>query len=227
MAQVTIKISRSIGEIGHGDWDRIYPDIPEGYGYLKNSEETLGGQFKFYYISVYENGRILCAAPLFVADYPLDTTLPFSLPRSLNFRAVICGSPTCEGRIGIARDASSQEMIDIIVREMSSIAERERAAVIAFKEFSADYDGLLTRLKPMGFHKFSALPSVELDLPFGSFEEYLNSLSKKTREDLRRKYRRVDGKVNIEMEVRDSLGETADEAYGLYLANLGRADMSF
>ena len=224
----TIKISRSITEIGQKEWESAYPLIPEGYGYLKTSEQTLGLQFKFYYVSIYDEGKIVFVAPVFVADYPLTTTLGQRIvPKLFTLRVCICGSPTCEGRLGMRETLRWKEMLDILVREMDSIAKKEGASVLAFKEFSKVYDDPFAFLKKQGFHKFSALPSVELDLPFGSFEKYLSTLSKKTREDLRRKFKKVDGLVKIEMEVREELGGLLDEAYALYLANLDKAEMTF
>ena len=233
-----VKISRSISEIDQKEWEGIYPFTPEGYGYLKTSEETLREQFKFYYVSIYDEGRLAFASSIFVLDYPLETTMEGlfknavsairrAAPGLFALRAVICGSPTCEGRIGIRDEGRWEEMVKILVREMESIAAKERASIIAFKEFPEGYDAPLQPLKAMRFHKFRALPYVKLKLPFKSFEEYLNSLSRKTRADLRRKYKKVDGLVKIEMEVRNNLSGLLDEAYKLYTANLDRADMTF
>lgn len=233
-----VKISRSITEIGQKDWESVYPRIPENYGYLKATSETLRGQFNFYFVSVYDGENIIFAAPIFVCDYPIDTTLDGPLKKAVGlmrriapglftFRAVICGCPTCEGRIGAKEGFGWKDALAILVREMDKIAVTERASVLGFKEFSEKYNEPLAGLKTLRFHKFSAFPSVEMNLKFGSFDEYMHSLSKKTQIDLRRKFKKTDGSVEIDMEVRPYLGDLLDEAYSLYRANLNKAEMRF
>ena len=236
---LTVKISRSISDIPRADWDSVYPPGPENYGFLKTCDETLTRQFKFYYISIYDNGRIECVAPCFAVDYRLDTTLeePFQkavsfirrlgLTRFLTMRAVICGSPASEGHIGIRSADLAGTIVPVIVREMDAIAQKERAAVIAFKDFVEGYKEVLKPLAGMKFHTTNLLPYVELDLNFKSFDEYLNSLSKKTRADLRRKFKHSKENADIKMEVRAELGDLLDEAYDLYRDNLERAYMRF
>ncbi|MFA5143547.1 MAG: GNAT family N-acetyltransferase [Candidatus Omnitrophota bacterium] len=235
---LAVKISRSITGIGQKDWESVYPGIPESYGYLKTCDETLRGQFEFYYVSIYDEGGIAFCAPIFVANYPIETTLdgPLKktaeairrvLPKLLTFRAVICGSPACEGRVGIKDTAGWARMLDILVREMDGIARTENASVLGFKEFSEDYDTPFARLKDIFFRKFPAFPSVRMELPFGTFDEYFRTLSKKTQIDLKRKFKKTDGTVDIRMAVLPSLGALLDEAYGLYRANLDKAETRF
>ena len=235
----TVKVCESIADIPRKDWDSVYPPGPENYGFLKTLDETLTRQFKFYYISIYDKERIECAAPCFIVDYPLDTTLEepvrriisfirrLGFPRFLTLRAIICGSPASEGHIGIRAHELAKDLIPILAREMDDIARREHAAVIAFKDFTGDYKETLKPLERMKFHKTTLLPYVELDLRFRSFDEYLDSLSKKTRADLRRKFKHSRENASIEMEVRTDLGDILDEAYELYQDNLGRAYMRF
>lgn len=234
----SVKVSRSAGEIDKNEWDSIFPDIPESYGFFKTIDETMSGQFIPYYILIYDEAGVACVAPCFAFDYPLDTTIDGPLKRFISSfrkimpgllvpRAFMCGSPASEGRIGIKNAPYRDDIIKTLVREMRRLAEKERASFIAFKEFSGDYADTLKPLLNMKFHMVRALPSVEMDLPFKSFEEYFNTLSAATRIDLRRKFKKTDGRVKIEMEVRSELGDLLDEAYGLYTDTLRKSNMKF
>jgi hypothetical protein len=232
-----VKVSRSIKEINQEEWNSISPPILESYNFFKTIDETLFQQFKLYYISLYEGLRILCIAPCFVMDYPLDSTIqgpPKKLiswvrniiPNLFTSRVLICGCPAAEGRIGI-RDFNRREITNLLVKEMRSIAKKENAHLLAFKEFSKHYAKILEPLLKMGFHKVQSYPSVELDIHFKSFEEYLASLSRATRKDLKRKFKKINGKVKIKMEVKGDLGEILDEAYDLYLNTFEKSEVTF
>ncbi|MBI5124068.1 MAG: GNAT family N-acetyltransferase [Candidatus Omnitrophica bacterium] len=67
-----------------------------------------------------------------------------------------------------------------------------------------------------------------LNVWFKDFEEYLNTLSAASRYDLRRKFRRVDGQVKIDIEIVDELEEDIlPEAYDLYLDIVAKHEMNF
>jgi predicted N-acyltransferase len=58
---------------------------------------------------------------------------------------------------------------------------------------------------------------------FSSFEEYLKTLSYISRSGLRRKFRKIDGKVKIDLEITNRLdGSVLDEAYALYMQTFER-----
>lgn len=234
----SVKVSRSIREIDKNQWDSVFPPIPESYGFLKTVEETLSGQFKFYYIAIYEASKIMCVAPCFLLDYDLATTLEEPLkgfvmilrkikPSFFVARALVCGSPACEGRLGIKDSPNRHGAVTALVEKMRRIAKDEKVPIVAFKDFSDEYTPLLDTLLTERFHKVAGYPSVELRLSYKSFDEYFATLSSKTQIDLRRKFKKTDGKIKIEMEVRDNLGELLDEAYGLYADTLKKSDVYF
>jgi len=236
-ARLTVKTFNNIAHIDKKEWDAVFPDILESYNFLKTMDESLSHQFNSYYITIYDNGKMACAAPCFIMDYPLDTTIegPLkkiimkmrrSIPRIFTLRTLICGSPASEGRIGI-KAADCREIIEALGNEMLSIAKKERASLVAFKDFHEEYLDALAPLLDMRFHKVPSYPSVELKINFKSFEEYFSALSKATRKDLKRKFRKSDGIVNIAMEVKNNINGLADEIYELYLNTLYKSDVHF
>lgn len=232
----SIKVCSSIAQINKTEWESIYPPIVEGYEFFKTIEETLTQQFKPLYITIRKNGALVCAAPCFIMDYPLETTIEGPLkklliglkrltPKLLNVRILLCGCQAAEGRLAI-KNIQDQAIPQLLVKEMYSIAGKEKARLIAFKDFSQEYAPFFKPLLKSGFHKMQSYPSVELDLHFKSFEEYLGSLSRTTRKGLNKKFREAKG-AKIQMEVRNDLGDSLEEAYKLYLNTLHDSEVQF
>jgi predicted N-acyltransferase len=235
---MSVRIARSIGEIDRAEWAQVFPPTPEGYDFYRAIEQTLSQQFKLFYILVYKGPTLQCLAPCFIMEYALDTTISGPLkhflslvrcvvPRLLTVRAVICGSPTSDGKIGI-RDLGSREILmEAIAGEMRAVALKENIRMLAFKDFWGRDAYLMKPLARLGFHRIRSFPFVKLDIRFESFENYLRSLSRATRKDLKRKFKKVNGKVHIEMEVRSEVGDLLDEVYALYLQTLKKSDVIF
>lgn len=231
------KVTRRISEIPVADWNRIFPDILEGYDFFRAMDESGLEQFSFYYIMVYNRKVPVGAAACFLVDYSLDTSINGPLRRVTNgikkfapnifsLKALVCGIPMSRGRIGVAGD--SDAAVRTILRRMEQIAKKSRAAIIAFKDFDQSCTKLLDPLQKTGFSKFDSLPTTELNILFKDFEEYLKTLSGANRYDLRRKFKKVDGHIAIDLEVVDALDDRAlQDVYKLYMDIVVKHDMGF
>jgi predicted N-acyltransferase len=230
-----IKIVKKISEIPPQDWKKVFPDILESYEFFNTIDESNFPQFSFFYILIYDNDLSIGATSCFLMDFPLDVAaeglikkftkiIRFICPRLLTPRALICGLPWGEGRIGMADD--SGEIIQAIYSGMEDLAKKERASIIAFKDFRSTYSKALKGLLSEGFTMLESLPNTDMDISFTSFEEYLRLLSGVARSGLRRKFKEVDGKVKISLEIRNKLeGKILDEAYALYLQTYDKQEM--
>jgi len=236
------KVSRFVSEINEDEWAKIMPPYPAGYGYFKTIDETLRQQFKTYYISIYDKDEISCIATCFIAEYSLDTTfdakikkitdkvLPLVrkiLPNFLITRAIICGCPINRGMIGIKDSPCRDAVIETLITKMRSVGEKENASFIAFRDFAEEYTHILKPLLNSKFHKILSFPFAELKIEHKSFEDYFSSLSKATKIDLRRKFKKTEGKIKIDMEVVDNVDDFLDEIYDLYLQNIKKSDVTF
>ncbi len=229
-------VFRKIEEIPLDDWNQVYPDVLEGYPFFKTLDESNLKQFQFYYILVYEGDIPVGAASCFLMDYSLDTTIQGPLkivssfvkklfPRIFSLKALMCGSPAGPGNIGILGE--SDRVVKTIYRRMEQIAENEKVAILTFKEFSPAFADALSCLEREGFCRFQSMPNTKKTIHFKDFEEYLMTLSYKTRYDLKRKFKKLDGKANIQWSVTGSLGDSLDEAYGLYLQMVEKHQVGF
>ena len=234
---LTGKIFRKITDISPYDWLSVLPDVLENYYFFKTLNDVHFPQFKFYYLMVYEKETPVGAAPCFFMDYPLDTTVvgPMKyvlkavrkvLPGIMSLKAVICGIPMGPGRIGVKKEAS-RPVVREIVRCMEWIASEEKASVLAFKDFEPLQTVHLDFLRSEGFLKVQDIPNTEMAVTFENFEQYLKTLSRVSREGLKRKFKKIDGHVNIELEIADCLGDSLDDVYDLYLQTVRRAEFQF
>jgi len=231
------KVVKRIADIPADDWKRVFPDVLENYDFFNTLDESNLGQFFFYYIMVYERNIPIAASTCFLLNYSLDTSISGPLRRVTNsikkimpnifsLKAVVCGMPIGQGRIGITGQADM--VMKAILRRMEQIARKNRVPIIAFKDFDQTYTQMLDPLQKIGFAKFDSLPSTELNVWFKDFEEYLKTLSSANRYDLRRKFRRVDGLVKIDMEIVEALEDgILQEVYKLYLDIIAKHDMGF
>lgn len=234
---LTTRVFKSISDIPQEKWDRIYPDVLEGYNFFRTLDESGLEQFSFYYILVYEGKSVVGATTCFLMDYSLDTTINGPLrklsnavkrlkPNIFSLKALVCGMPIGPGRFGINGD--KDRVIHVIERRMEQIAKRQRCAIVAFKDFERTAVPLLDVLQNQGYTKLDSLPTTELNVLFKDFEDYLKTLSPASRYDLRRKFRKVDGHVKFEMKVVDALDEhELHEVYRLYLDIVDKHDMGF
>jgi len=231
------RVFRRIEEIPRDAWNSVYPDVIESYDLFRTLDESGLEQFAFYYILAYDRKTVVGAAPCFLMNYSLDTTISGPLrrlsnsvkklrPNVFSLKAFACGMPIGPGRIGLSGD--KDRVFGVLVRRMEQIAKKERCAVLAFKDFGHSYAQMLDPLQKQGFFKFDSLPTTEMNIWFKDFEEYLRTLSAASRYDLRRKFKKVDGHVKLDMKIVDELdSHTLHEVYRLYLDILDKHDMGF
>ena len=231
------RITGNISEIPAADWHKVFPDVLENYDLFKTVEESGITQFSFYHVMVYDKKEPVGAATCFLVDYSLDTSVSGPIRRITNsikklspnifsVKALVCGTPMTPGRIGLAGDRD--EVFRVILRKIEQLAKKKKAAIVAFKDFDRSFAGILDPLRKEGFAKFDSLPNTELNIGFRDFEGYLKTLSGATRYDLRRKFKKVDGRVKIDMKVVDSPDpEELKDVYKMYLDIVARNDMNF
>ena len=231
------KVVSKITQIPPDDWNKVYPDVLESYDFYRTLDEVGLDQFILFYIMVYDRKTPVAATACFLMNYSLDTSIYGPLrritnsikkvmPRIFSVKAVVCGMPMGQGKIGVCGDADA--IRGAIAHRMEHIAKKNKVPIIAFKDFDQTYTKMLDPLQKEGFSKFDSLPTTMLNVWFKDFEEYLMTLSSASRYDLRRKFRKVDGHVKFDLKIIDALeGEELREVYKLYLDIVAKHDMGF
>ena len=231
------KVFRKIEQIPPEEWSQIFPRVLENYYFFKSLDESNFEQFSFYYILVYAQKTLIGATSCFMMNYPLDTTVSGPLkyiflaikkifPNIFNLKVLICGLPMGQGRIGIKEE--SGKVVKTIQDCMEQIAKHEKAAIVAYKDFDLSYTDMLAPLLEEGFYKFESLPSTEMEIRFNSFDQYLKTLSRASRDGLKRKFKKVDGLIKTGLEITNDLTARAvDEVYELYLQTVRKSENQF
>ncbi|MCX5712942.1 MAG: hypothetical protein NTY47_07805, partial [Candidatus Omnitrophica bacterium] len=127
------RVVRKISQIPPEDWNKVYPDVLESYDFHRTLDDAGLDQFSLFYIMVYDRKAPIAATACFIMNYPLDTSIngPLrrvtnsirrALPNIFSLKAVICGMPMGQGRIGIAGDADM--IVKVISRRMEQIAKK-------------------------------------------------------------------------------------------------------
>ncbi len=234
---LTTKVVRRIEEVSKHEWGKVFPKVLEGYDFFRTLDDCDLEQFSFCYVLVYERKALVGATVCFVMDYSLDTSINGPLrrlsnavkklkPNIFSIKTLVCGMPLGQGRIGLTGD--KVKVFSAMHRRIDQIAKKEKASIIAFKDFDRSYTGLLDPLQHEGYAKLDGLPTTEMNVWFKSFEEYLGTLSAASRYDLRRKFKKVDGHANLNLEIVSALDDkTLHEVYKMYLDLVDRHDMGF
>ena len=230
-------VKRKISELSRDHWEKVFPDVLESYDFFKTIDESNLEQFSLYYIMVYDRTTPVGATVCFLMNYSMDSNIGGSVkritssirklvPNIFSLKILFCGNPLGQGRIGAI--GQTEAVIKALLRRMEQVSRKNRAAVMVFKGFDQASTTLLDSLQKSGFSKTECLPSTELRMGFKDFEEYLKTLSSANRYDLRRKFKKVQGQVDIGLEIVSDLeNDTLQKVYRLYLDLVNRHDMGF
>lgn len=234
---ITTKIVRRIEQIPLDDWDSVFPKALENYYFFKTLDESSFPQFSFFYIMVYDSGRPIGATSCFLMDFPVDTAASGIAKKITDFirrftgnllnpKILMCGLPMGQGRIGL--DGQPEKVVQAVYGAMEELADKEKAQIVAFKDFNSDYRPVLDGLLDKSFIRMGSLPSTDMKVSFSSFEDYLKSLSGISRSGLRRKFKEIDGKVKFDLEVKNRLSdEELEQVYGLFLQTREKQELKF
>ena len=229
MPKINYKIFNNINKIGKKDWNALFGDIPESYAFYKTLENSELVGFKFFYLVIYRDSRIVLIAPLFSADFNLDISLegPVSkmiklirriFPRFLILKIIFCGSPFAEhGVLGINKDdQNSFDLVSVLLEGLNALAVKTGSTLVIFKDFLKQDVPFLGALRRYGYSKVESFPTVSIELNFASFEKYLQSLGKSTRKNLNKKLKQAYSRANIEVKVVQDAAGQIDRIVELY-----------
>ena len=236
--ELRTEIITDITRISSEAWSRVYPDVLESYSFFKTLQESGLEQFEWHYILVYDAEELVGIAPCFLMHYPLDTTVQGPIksvllkikkrfPHFMELRALVCGLPMSQGRIGVVRDPKA--VVRAICEAMESLAASQKISILGFKDFGLRECEWLDALQAEGYYKFESMPSTEMAVPFLSFDEYVKTLNRASRDGLKRKLKKIDQATPLPMEIRERLSEDElNQVHALYTQTLLRhGEMSF
>ena len=201
MAEVVIK--NSIEQFNKQQWNNCFDNILEDYDYLLATEKAGIKGFEFFYIAIVENNTILAAAHAFITKYDISATtsgviksitnvITKIFPNFLKLTCAAIGSIETERNyLGFLPGLSDEEKKKLLIQILDSFenfGKNNGAKLFGMRDIPESEKNLWSEImESLQYKKMNSLPTAILEINFKSFDEYFNSLSYKTRKDMRRK----------------------------------------
>jgi predicted N-acyltransferase len=220
-------------------WKRALQSKCKDYRYYEIVEQTLECGFEHHYL-VFETryGDVLAIQPVFFVRQNLIEGVPGKIrsivdavrkafPRFLTMRVLMVGCGAGTGDVGACDEKDEPWVANALQATLRIYAKRNKASLVVFKDFPANYRSALGSLVSNDYARIPSMPMTRLPLTYANWDEYFHTLSKATRKDLRRKFRKTERAATIEMEVVNDVTPFVDEIYPLYLAVHERSQLKF
>ena len=220
-------------------WKRALQNNCKDHRYYEIVEETLDCGFEHYYLVLEtRSGEATAIQPVFFVRQNLVEGVPGKIrsildrvrkvfPRFLTMRVLMVGCGAGTGDLGACDEKDEPWLADALQATLRIYAKRNKASLVVFKDFPANYRSALDRLLSSGYARMPSMPMTRLPLSYANWDEYFCTLSKATRKDLRRKFRKTERAPKIEMQVLNDVTSLVDELYPLYLAVHERSPLKF
>src|SRR5215472_848439 len=211
-------------------WKRALQRKCKDHRYYEIVEATLECGFEHHYLVLEtRSGEVLAIQPMFFVRQNLVEGVPGKIrsivdavrkvfPRFLTMRVLMIGCGAGTGDLGACDQKDEPWVANALRAALRIYAKRNKASLVVFKDFPANYRSALGALVSNGYARIPSMPMTRLPLAYANWDEYFRTLSKATRKDLRRKFRKTERAPAIEMEVVNNVTSFVDEIYPLYLA---------
>jgi len=222
-----------------GAWKQAFQNQCKDYRYYEIVEETLQCGFEHYYLLLEDNsGNVRAIQPMFFVRQNLVEGVPGKIrsvvdvirkifPRFLTMRVLMVGCAVGKGDLGACDEKEEAWVANALRTSLQTFARQNKASLVVLKDFPATYRSALETLYSNEYVRIPSMPMTRLPLRYEDWDEYFRSLSKATRKDLRRKFRKAGRAAKIEMEVLSEIAPFIDEIYPLYLAVHERSPLKF
>ena len=188
-------------EIPQECWNRCFPDSVEGLFWYQTLEQCeLSAQFNFQYLLVFDEQGPAAIAPVFIMEVPLQIMAPVELEKLLNIlarvlprltkiRTVFIGSPCAdEGTVGIIPGRNNADVYQAVNQAVKQLSKNVAAGMIVWKDFNEQASQeLAQQASDWNYLSICSYPGTELHVPSGDFANYLATLKKSRRQNLKRK----------------------------------------
>jgi predicted N-acyltransferase len=248
LIQPAPKLSFENGEVelisGHqlGDypeWKNVFAEEYKDHRYYEIIEQTLDCGFEHHYLVVRDStGSVRAVQPLFLVRQNLVEGLRGrtralvnwirrKFPRFLTMRILMVGCAAGEGHLGAFSAEDKARLSKALHSTLHTIARDKKASLVVLKDFPSRYRNALQTFSGNGYTRIPSMPLTRLELTYANFDEYLASLGKATRKNLRRKFRDAERSGRIDLEIVTDITPYIDQIYPLYLQVHERSALKF
>jgi Acetyltransferase (GNAT) domain len=237
-ARVNVLTGAEVAECAR--WPRALAGERKDHRYYEIVEETIRQGFDYRYFALRDaRGEVRAVAPFFVLDQDLCAGMSGGVPkvvaaarrlwpRFMTARTLMIGCAAGEGHLDGADEMPHDLQAQLLGQAIPAHAARLKARLIVFKEFPAKYRGVLAGFIGAGYTRVPSYPMTRLDIDYPSFDAYMaRALSRKTRQDLRVKFRAAAAAPPIALTVVHDITDAVDDVYPLYLQVFERSKLRF
>lgn len=221
-------------------WKRALQNKCKDHRYYEIVEDTLRCGFEHRYLLLEDNsGNVRAIQPVFFVRQNLVEgvrgkirlvvdNIRRLMPRFLTMRVLMIGCAAGAGDLAACNNEDDESWLASALQStLRTYAKQNKASLVVFKDFPANYRSALETLCSHGYARIPSMPMTRLSLSYADWDQYFSTLSKATRKDLRRKFRKAERAARIEMEVVNDLTPFIDEIHPLYLAVHDRSPLKF
>lgn len=219
-------------------WLAVFQGQIKDHRFYELTDETLDCGFEHHYFILSDHkGEVRAVQPFFFVRQNLVEGVPAlhgaidlvrrRFPRFCTVRVLMVGCAIGEGRLGLCHPGDEEWVARALFVALDLYAKSAGAQLVVLKDFPPAQRPIFERFAENGYTRIPSMPLTELPLTFREFDEYFATLSKATRKDLRRKFRRVERAAPIEFEVVSDISPWIDQIFPLYLAVHERSTLKF
>ena len=224
---------------GCSAWHEAFRDKCKDHRFYELIDTTLENDFDNFFLVLEDTDReVRAIQPLFFVRQNLTEGVTGPLraaidrirkkfPRFLTMKTLMVGCAAGEGHLGVCHPEDAAWVAEALHSCLKDFARQAHVPLIVLKDFSARYREPLSSFSRNGYTRIASMPMTRLSLNYDDFEEFLASLGKATRKNLRRKFRQTALSAPIWCEVLTDVTDVIDELYPLYLQVHARSKMHF
>src|ERR1700680_601615 len=221
-------------------WKRAFQGKCKDHRYYEIVEEALEGGFEYHYLLLEDDsGNVQAIQPVFFVRQNLVEGVPGKIrsvvdlirktfPRFLTMRVLMVGCAAGAGDLGVCDEKDEEWTAKALLEVLRTYARQNGASLVVLKDFPAKYRSALETFTSNDYARIPSMPMTRLSLHhYHDWDEYFHTLSKATRKDLRRKFRKAERAPKIDMEIVSDITPYVDEIYPLYLEVHERSLLKF
>ncbi|HEY5036015.1 MAG TPA: GNAT family N-acetyltransferase [Chthoniobacterales bacterium] len=220
-------------------WHEAFRDQCKDHRFYELISDTLARDFEYFFLVIEDDERkVRAIQPLFFVRQNLTDGVTGPLrrtvdrirqifPRFLTLKTLMVGCAAGESHLGACQPEDAEWVAEALHSCLKSFARDSHAPLVVLKDFPSRYRESLRSFSNNGYTRIASMPMTRLSLGQRDFEEYLGSLGKATRKNLRRKFRKTAQRAPIDLEVLTDVTPVIDEIYPLYLQVHQRSKLHF
>src|SRR5438552_10710652 len=220
-------------------WRRTFQNKCKDHRYYEIVDETLEGDFEHrYFVLEDDAGNARAVQPVFFVRQNLVEGVPGKIrslvdfirkkfPRFLTMQVLMVGCAAGAGDLGACDEKDEAWVTAALLASLRNYARQNRASLVVLKDFPAKYRPALEAFSSNGYARMPSMPMTRLPLHYHDWDEYFRTLSKATRKDLRRKFRKAERAPKIDVEIDTNITPYIDEIYSIYLQVNERSTLKF